>query len=92
MRLKCAAAIWLLAEPCKQTNRTVGLSDAPGNPTTSTAVAGVERARWKNLRMKTTSPGPNFPREVERVIGFHLPFPGIGFVERTGSTYRFVPG
>jgi glyoxylase-like metal-dependent hydrolase (beta-lactamase superfamily II) len=27
----------------------------------------------------------------ERVIGFHLPFPGIGFVERDGSSYRFVP-
>ena len=27
----------------------------------------------------------------QRVIGFHLPFPGIGFVERSGSTYRFVP-
>jgi glyoxylase-like metal-dependent hydrolase (beta-lactamase superfamily II) len=25
------------------------------------------------------------------VIGFHLPFPGIGFVERSGSSYRFVP-
>jgi len=27
----------------------------------------------------------------ERVIGFHLPFPGIGIVERSGSSYRFVP-
>ena len=27
----------------------------------------------------------------QRVIGFHLPFPGIGFVERSGSSYRFVP-
>ena len=27
----------------------------------------------------------------ERVIGFHLPFPGIGVVERCGSSYRFVP-
>jgi hypothetical protein len=27
----------------------------------------------------------------ERVVGFHLPFPGIGFVERSGSSYRFVP-
>jgi glyoxylase-like metal-dependent hydrolase (beta-lactamase superfamily II) len=26
----------------------------------------------------------------QRVIGFHLPFPGIGLVERTGSSYRFV--
>jgi glyoxylase-like metal-dependent hydrolase (beta-lactamase superfamily II) len=27
----------------------------------------------------------------QRVIGFHLPFPGVGFVERSGSSYRFVP-
>jgi glyoxylase-like metal-dependent hydrolase (beta-lactamase superfamily II) len=27
----------------------------------------------------------------QRVIGFHLPFPGIGVVERSGSSYRFVP-
>ena len=26
-----------------------------------------------------------------RAIGFHLPFPGIGFVERSGGAYRFVP-
>jgi hypothetical protein len=26
----------------------------------------------------------------QRVIGFHLPFPGIGYVERSGSSYRFV--
>jgi glyoxylase-like metal-dependent hydrolase (beta-lactamase superfamily II) len=26
-----------------------------------------------------------------QVIGFHLPFPGIGSVERSGSAYRFVP-
>ena len=26
----------------------------------------------------------------QRVIGFHLPFPGVGFVERRGSTFRFV--
>ena len=26
-----------------------------------------------------------------RVIGYHLPFPGIGFVERDGAAYRFVP-
>ncbi len=26
-----------------------------------------------------------------RAIGFHLPFPGIGFVERSGAAYRFVP-
>ena len=27
----------------------------------------------------------------QRIIGFHLPFPGIGIVERSGSAYRFVP-
>jgi len=27
-----------------------------------------------------------------RLIGYHLPFPGIGFVERGGSAYRFVEG
>jgi glyoxylase-like metal-dependent hydrolase (beta-lactamase superfamily II) len=27
----------------------------------------------------------------QRVIGFHLPFPGTGIVERSGSSYRFVP-
>jgi glyoxylase-like metal-dependent hydrolase (beta-lactamase superfamily II) len=26
-----------------------------------------------------------------RIIGFHLPFPGIGTVERIGTAYRFVP-
>jgi glyoxylase-like metal-dependent hydrolase (beta-lactamase superfamily II) len=25
------------------------------------------------------------------VVGFHMPFPGIGFVERTGAGYRWVP-
>ena len=29
--------------------------------------------------------------ERQRVVGFHLPFPGTGFVERGGSSYRFVP-
>jgi glyoxylase-like metal-dependent hydrolase (beta-lactamase superfamily II) len=27
----------------------------------------------------------------QRVIGYHLPFPGLGMVERSGSAYRFVP-
>jgi glyoxylase-like metal-dependent hydrolase (beta-lactamase superfamily II) len=27
-----------------------------------------------------------------RVVGFHLPFPGVGTVEPYGSAYRFVPG
>jgi glyoxylase-like metal-dependent hydrolase (beta-lactamase superfamily II) len=26
-----------------------------------------------------------------RAIGYHLPFPGTGFVERSGAAYRFVP-
>ena len=26
-----------------------------------------------------------------RVIGYHLPFPGVGLVEGSGPTYRFVP-
>jgi glyoxylase-like metal-dependent hydrolase (beta-lactamase superfamily II) len=26
-----------------------------------------------------------------RVIGFHLPFPGVGIAERSGAAYRFVP-
>jgi hypothetical protein len=26
-----------------------------------------------------------------QVIGFHLPFPGTGHVERSGTVYRFVP-
>src|SRR5262249_37707320 len=26
-----------------------------------------------------------------RIIGYHLTFPGIGFVERSGSSYRFIP-
>jgi glyoxylase-like metal-dependent hydrolase (beta-lactamase superfamily II) len=26
-----------------------------------------------------------------RVIGYHLPFPGVGLVERSGTIYRFVP-
>ena len=25
-----------------------------------------------------------------RLIGFHLPYPGLGRVERTGSAYRYV--
>src|SRR5262249_23577997 len=25
------------------------------------------------------------------VVGYHLPFPGIGFVERSGTGYRFTP-
>jgi hypothetical protein len=26
-----------------------------------------------------------------KLIGFHLPYPGVGLVERKGSAYRFVP-
>jgi len=26
-----------------------------------------------------------------RLIGYHLPFPGIGFVEASGSAFRFAP-
>jgi glyoxylase-like metal-dependent hydrolase (beta-lactamase superfamily II) len=26
-----------------------------------------------------------------KLIGFHLPYPGVGMVERKGSAYRFVP-
>ena len=29
--------------------------------------------------------------QSQRVIGFHLPFPGTGLVERGGLSYRFVP-
>lgn len=29
--------------------------------------------------------------EKMKMIGFHLPYPGIGFVEKDGSAYRFVP-
>jgi hypothetical protein len=25
------------------------------------------------------------------LIGFHLPYPGVGTVERKNSAYRFVP-
>jgi len=25
------------------------------------------------------------------VIGYHMPFPGIGFVERAHGSYRWVP-
>jgi glyoxylase-like metal-dependent hydrolase (beta-lactamase superfamily II) len=25
------------------------------------------------------------------VIGYHMPFPALGFIERTGATYRWVP-
>jgi glyoxylase-like metal-dependent hydrolase (beta-lactamase superfamily II) len=27
----------------------------------------------------------------QHIIGFHLPFPGVGRVERSGTAYRFVP-
>jgi glyoxylase-like metal-dependent hydrolase (beta-lactamase superfamily II) len=26
-----------------------------------------------------------------KLIGFHLPYPGVGIVERTSGSYRFVP-
>jgi len=26
-----------------------------------------------------------------KLFGFHLPYPGVGLVERKGSAYRFVP-
>lgn len=29
--------------------------------------------------------------EKTRLIGFHLPYPGLGLVERRGNAYRFVP-
>jgi hypothetical protein len=25
------------------------------------------------------------------VVGFHMPFPGIGYVERAGAAYRWAP-
>src|SRR5689334_779555 len=61
MRLKCAAAIWLLADPCKQTNRTVGVFDEP-----APAVAGLARVRQKNLPMEPTS-CPKFSSDVDRL-------------------------
>ena len=30
--------------------------------------------------------------ERMRVIGYHHPWPGIGWVERTGGAFRFVAG
>jgi hypothetical protein len=29
--------------------------------------------------------------ERSTLIGFHLPYPGVGTVERKDSAYRFVP-
>jgi hypothetical protein len=28
--------------------------------------------------------------EKQKVIGFHLPYPGAGFVERNGKVYRYL--
>jgi hypothetical protein len=25
------------------------------------------------------------------IVGFHMPFPSLGFVERAGASYRWVP-
>ena len=30
-------------------------------------------------------------RHRDALVGFHLPWPGIGMVERSGTAYRFVP-
>jgi len=46
--------------------------------------AATPVSKWRLFR-------PSARTERERVIGFRLPYPGIGFVERTGSSYRSTP-
>jgi glyoxylase-like metal-dependent hydrolase (beta-lactamase superfamily II) len=42
-------------------------------------------------RIKTVRDGDEIATDKVRLLGAHLPPPGVGFVERKGSAYRFVP-
>nr|WP_235919011.1 MBL fold metallo-hydrolase [Aureimonas psammosilenae] len=62
-------------------------------------VASLQKPGWKVRFDQDSAKAEASRRRVfDRVaqarapfIGYHMPFPGIGFVEKTGDGYRFVP-
>ena len=62
-------------------------------------VASLQRPDWRvrfdqDAEMAKASRRRVFDRIAETrapFIGYHMPFPGIGFAEKTGQGYRFVP-
>lgn len=66
----------------------------------SNAVISFERPDWHSGSDQDPAQGAATRRRLldrlaadrMRVVGFHLPYPGIGTVERAGAAYRFSPG
>jgi hypothetical protein len=56
---------------------------ANGCPPPIIMIQCVPRQCTKSLLDKLTT-------DCQRIIGFIVPPPGVGFVERSGSSYRFV--
>lgn len=65
----------------------------------SNAVISFERPDWRSGSDQDQAQGADtrlrlldrLAGDQARIVGFHLPYPGIGFVERRGSAYRFRP-
>ena len=63
------------------------------------AVISFERPDWHTGSDQDPSKGADTRRGLldrlaadrTRIVGFHLPYPGIGTVERAGAHYRFAP-
>lgn len=69
-----------------------------GDAITNTVIS-FERPDWHTGSDQDPSKGADTRRrlldrlaaERTRIVGFHLPYPGIGTVERVGGHYRFAP-
>lgn len=65
----------------------------------SNAVISFERPDWRSGSDQDQALGAvtrlrlldRLAGDQARIVGFHLPYPGIGFVERAGGAYRFQP-
>lgn len=66
----------------------------------SNAVISFERPDWRSGSDQDQAQGADtrlrlldrLAGDRARIVGFHLPYPGIGTVERAGAAYRFRPG
>lgn len=65
----------------------------------SNAVISFERPDWRSGSDQDPGQGADtrlrlldrLAGDRTRIVGFHLPYPGIGFAERAGGAYRFRP-
>jgi hypothetical protein len=67
----------------------IGADDTPDNTLSCCAKAAGRRVSRAAAVRKTLL--DKLATDRQRVIGFHLPFPGSVIVERSGSSYRFTP-